>query len=181
MTYADMAACGLQDSSGDLIFNGYEGILWWEDARLAASAGITARVMRTGQLALVADLRQDPDYRAMIPDMLSELCVPILRNGVAIGVLNVELKRLDAFTPVHVSFLTTLADHAAIAIEKARLFADTQRGSEQMRAILNSTRDGMVLIGLRGELIRVNPAAERILNERLHDLIGQNVIRLAAP
>ncbi len=180
VTYADSAACGLQDAAGRVTFTARIRFAPDISNTISIWQGITGRVIRTGQHVLCGDVSRDPDYFEVVPGTRSELCVPILRNGTPWGVLNLESKNPDAFTPSHLSFVTTLADHAAIAIEKAHLFADIRRGNEQMNTILNSTRDGMILVGQRGNLIRANRAAERLLNRPLQLFIGHNMIRLIA-
>ena len=54
------------------------------------TVGVVGRVMRTGETALVPDVSQDPDYRAAIPDVRSEVSVPLRAADTVIGVLNVE-------------------------------------------------------------------------------------------
>ena len=54
------------------------------------TVGVVGRVMRTGETALVADVAQDPEYRAASPDVRSEVSVPLRAGDEMIGVLNVE-------------------------------------------------------------------------------------------
>jgi PAS domain S-box-containing protein len=89
--------------------------------------GIIGRALRQGQPALVADVLADPDYKVVLPSTRSELAVPIKREERVIGVLNLESERQEAFSEDDVHFLEHLADHAAIAIENARLFSEEQR------------------------------------------------------
>ncbi len=176
VTGADIANIGIETAPGVLQFvqrtSGDNevrnfGNIW---------QGITGRVMRSGQFEMVQDIIDDPDYVMTIAGMRSEVCVPIMQSGKPIGVLDLESSLYNAFTTSHLSFLTTLAEHAAIAIEKAKLFNDIQRRNEEMRAILTSTRDGMMLIGTRGELLNANPAAERLLDMNLQRLVGHNIV-----
>src|SRR5258708_24209198 len=48
-----------------------------------------------------------------------------------------------------------------------------------MAAILNSTRDGLMLIGQKGELILVNPSAEKLVNYPLSEHLGESILRIA--
>ncbi len=54
------------------------------------SVGVVGRVMRTGEPALVRNVLTDPDYRAAIPDVRSEVSVPLRAGDALLGVLNVE-------------------------------------------------------------------------------------------
>jgi PAS domain S-box-containing protein len=97
--------------------------------------GIVGRVTRTGQPALVADVTTDPDYEERVPATRSEVAVPIKREGRVIGVLNLESDRPAAFTSDNLRFVEHLADHAGIAIENARLFAEEQRRATDLATL----------------------------------------------
>ena len=92
-----------------------------------SSIGVASRVLRSGQTARVGNVSRDPDYFAAAPDSRSELCVPILQDGRVEGVINLESNRLNAYTDAHQRFVEQLAQHAAIALHNARLYAKTER------------------------------------------------------
>jgi len=98
--------------------------------------GVMGRVVRTGQPALVTDVTQDPDFVGVVEGSRSELAVPILREDRVLGVLNLESTTVGAFQEEHRSFVEHLAEHAGIAIENARLFAETQRRAEELAGLL---------------------------------------------
>ncbi|HSJ53104.1 MAG TPA: GAF domain-containing protein, partial [Anaerolineae bacterium] len=97
--------------------------------------GIVGRVVRSGQPALVGNVLQDPDYRAAQPSTRSQLSVPIRREERVIGVIALESPELDGFDDEDLVFVQRLADHAVIAIENARLHADTERHLQQQVAL----------------------------------------------
>lgn len=78
---------------------------------------------------LVADVSQDPRYINVVPDVRSELAIPMMLKDRCIGVLDLESPELDAFTKRDVEILTVLASQAAVAIENARLY-ETVRANE---------------------------------------------------
>jgi GAF domain-containing protein len=94
--------------------------------------GIVGRVIRTGEVVLVDDVTQDPDYHAAQPATRSQLSVPIRREEHVIGVVNIESPEAGAFNADDSAFVQRLADHAAIAIENARLYRESQRRAEDM-------------------------------------------------
>ena len=64
--------------------------LWQVLDGMPGSAGITGRTWATGRPIVVEDVRSHPDYLESVPGVVSEICVPILVNAEAVGVLNVE-------------------------------------------------------------------------------------------
>ena len=57
----------------------------------------------------------------------SQLSVPMIREGIAIGSITVVKAETGLFDEKHVQLLETFADQAVIAIENVRLFTETQR------------------------------------------------------
>jgi NtrC-family two-component system sensor histidine kinase KinB len=124
----------------------------WPDER-----GITGRVARTGQPALVLDVRRDPDYVASASTTRSQISVPIVWEGGVIGTITLESDQATAFTEEHLRFAELLADHAAIGIHNARLFQQVTDGRDRLQAILNSTSDAVVMLDQQGQAILINP------------------------
>lgn len=103
--------------------------------RWPISSGLTGRALRTRQPVLVSDVRSDDDYLLRREDVRSELVIPILLDDYPLGVINLESSQPDAFTQDHVSFVSNLAEFAAIAIENARLFESLQRHIDELSAL----------------------------------------------
>jgi signal transduction histidine kinase len=94
-----------------------------QDRPIPTDRGIMGRVARTGQLSLVRDVRQDPDYRGVLGDTRSQLTMPIQHEQRVVGVINLESRELDGFSEDMIDFSARLIDHASIAIANARLYA----------------------------------------------------------
>lgn len=112
------------------IFERYEKDTLWplED-------GLIGQTVRSGETTLTTDLAQNPQYRALTPGMRTQLTVPIKREerdrGIGvIGVIALESDEDDTFSESSVAFIGRLADHAAIAIENARLFQIVQQAND---------------------------------------------------
>ena len=78
------------------------------------SGTVCGSVYTTGTPALVADVREHPDYGAP-PDsaMRSGLVVPVVRNGRPIGVINVESTRVGGLDIADLERVTRVAAEAA--------------------------------------------------------------------
>ncbi|MFM7783842.1 MAG: GAF domain-containing protein, partial [Gammaproteobacteria bacterium] len=88
--------------------------------------GIAARAAATGEPTQVVDAPNDASYERADVQRLGGyrtlLGVPLLRDGVAIGVLTLGRTEARAFTDKEIALVRAFADQAAIAIENARLF-----------------------------------------------------------
>ena len=103
--------------------------------RRAIAVGIPRWVVQTGQPVLLADVRQDERYRACDPDTHSELCVPLRVGERIIGAVNLESRRLRAFSEEDLRLVSTLAGNLATVIENARLYEEVQQQlAERKRA-----------------------------------------------
>jgi hypothetical protein len=88
----------------------------------------------------LVEARRLGDYRTI-------LCVPMLREGVPIGLLVLTRSEVQPFTDKQIELVTTYADQAAIAIENVRLFeAEQERTHELTTSLkdLRSTQDRLV-------------------------------------
>jgi NtrC-family two-component system sensor histidine kinase KinB len=138
--------------------------------------GIVGQVLQTRQPVLVPDVRLDPKNEQLTAGMRAQLGVPILREGQALGVLHLEHSRANAFTETHVRLVNTLADHAAIALENARLYDEIRTGRDQLQAIMDSTRNAMLLFDSRGRLLQFNPVAQDMIGRDLTPYLGRSLV-----
>ena len=127
-------------AEGELVYKAGAGRPWesgFKSFRLPLDQkSITGCVAASGAALIVPDVNQDPRYvNVADADTRSELAVPLKTEERVIGVLNIESDRLNAFDASDLAVLQSLADQAAIAIEKARLFRAEQRRAEQFRVI----------------------------------------------
>ncbi|MDY7042195.1 MAG: HAMP domain-containing sensor histidine kinase, partial [Chloroflexota bacterium] len=89
---------------------------------------IAGEVIKTGEPLIIADARNDPRHYDEVYDITrfstkSILAVPLIVKGKIIGVVEVVNKLEEGgFTQQDMEVLTTMAVQAAVAIENARLF-----------------------------------------------------------
>jgi signal transduction histidine kinase len=78
----------------------------------------------------VDDVQNDPDYTPLVHGMVTQLTVPIRREEQIIGVILLESRQQGRLDQEALALISRLADHAAIAIENARLFEQVRRANE---------------------------------------------------
>src|SRR5262249_1501142 len=96
--------------------------------RIPLGNGIVGRVARTCETALV-QTTGEPNLQGILPDSCAVLCIPITYSERVLGVLNVESKREDAFSPQDVLIMRTLADLLATALHNVFVFQKLQQQS----------------------------------------------------
>jgi signal transduction histidine kinase len=96
----------------------------------------SGRALVEGRLVHIADVKTDSEYTLAeaqrLGDYRTVLCVPMLREGIPIGVLSLTRSEVQPFTDKQIELVTTFADQAAIAIENVRLFDEIQDKSRQL-------------------------------------------------
>ncbi len=92
--------------------------------------GIVGRTVETGEPNLVTNVEEDQDYFQAVPGMNVQLTVPIRREEKIIGVIALEAADNAQLNQDTLPLIIRLADHAAIAIENARLFEQVRRAND---------------------------------------------------
>jgi signal transduction histidine kinase len=102
----------------------------------AERGSASGRALAEGRVVHIADVKADPEYTLAevqrLGDYRTILCVPMLREGVPIGLLVLTRSEVKPFTDKQIELVTTFADQAAIAIENVRLFDEIQDKSRQL-------------------------------------------------
>ncbi len=96
--------------------------------RIPLGVGILGRVARTGESALVQTTNDAP-LQGVLPESRAVLCIPITYGETLLGVLNVESRQDDAFSPEDVLIMNTLADLLATALHNSYVFQKLQQQS----------------------------------------------------
>jgi two-component system, NtrC family, sensor kinase len=116
-----------------------------KDIPIQAERGsASGRALLEGRVVHIADVKADPDYTLVEAQRLGDyrtiLCVPMLREGVPIGVLILTRSEVRAFTDKQIELVSTFADQAAIAIENVRLFESVEARTRELAKSLEDLR-----------------------------------------
>jgi GAF domain-containing protein/HAMP domain-containing protein len=102
---------------------------------LHAPTSLVARAARSGEIVWVDNVREAEDwlFNPLLPDTYSEMAVPIVLEGQVVGVLDVQEDKLAGLDESDANLLRSLANHVAVAIRNARLFAEVEVALAKVR------------------------------------------------
>jgi signal transduction histidine kinase len=102
------------------------------------------RAVVEGKIVHIPDVLEDPEYTnweaQKIAGFRTVLGVPLLREGVPIGVFSLARLKPRPFSDKQIELLTTFADQAVIAIENVRLFEEVQARTRELSKSLEDLR-----------------------------------------
>lgn len=112
------------------------------DYQQPTSTGLLAQALRQGELILVNDTENDPDFVACdsFPTR-AEIVVPLVVNGRTVGVLNIDSDQKNAFDDADVLLLRTIADYMIVGLARARLFEETQQHLWELQQLTDFTAE----------------------------------------
>jgi PAS domain S-box-containing protein len=167
---------------------------------LRPGEGIAGRAYQERQPVWTRDRLSDPTLRhspaaQRLVDAAAPrayLAVPIISREETYGVLVVYFFSPHDFTTREVQLVSTLADHATLALQNARLFHEAQRRERETQTlyeetqtqrvrlaqIFESTSDGIVLVSRAGEIQAANPQAGELLGFDATKVIGTRLAEL---
>jgi adenylate cyclase len=153
----------------------------------AISRTVINRVVSEGQPVLTTNAQEDPRFGGqesiIIYNLRSILCVPLKVKGAATGVIYAD-NRIHAgiFTETERDLLLTFANHAAVALENARLFESVRRTLAEVTELKNlmdnvfaSIISGVITADIQHKISLCNRAAYSILGKTNQDMIGHSL------
>ena len=128
----------------------------------------TGRALLEGTVIHIPDVQADPEYTWKEAQRLGAfrtiLGVPMLREGVSVGVLTLTRSKVRPFTDKQIELVATFADQAAIAIENVRLFDELQKRTDDLsKALAQQTAASEVLGVIASSTGELQPVFETLL------------------
>lgn len=159
------------DTESNLVVHATAGALpSAEGQSLPVRQGIIGRAFRLSQTQHVPNVNTDPDYVRGHPDHYSKLVVPLKCGGRVLGVLDVASDVPSAFDEDDVLLAKSLAEAVSLALDNAHLYAETRQYADaiadergRLQALIESSRDGNILIGVDEQVLVINAPALSLL------------------
>jgi GAF domain-containing protein len=104
-------------------------------------------------------------------DVRSVIATPLRRRQRVVGVLTLVHDEPNQFERSDLPLLNAIAGQAAIALENAQLYKETEQERVKLSAIINSTQDAVLVTTSRNDTVLLNPAAQEVLGT--NGLVGE--------
>ncbi|NDJ34879.1 MAG: GAF domain-containing sensor histidine kinase, partial [Chloroflexi bacterium] len=147
----------------------------YSEKPLPLSMGIAGRVMSTGTPEFSADATEDEQFVNVAKQpSVAQITVPILRANTPIGILVIESSIPGLFSTTDFEFIQRLVEHAAVAIENARLVQGIERANlektDLMRTIAHELNNPMTSIKGYTDLLLTGAISEDMQNQFLNTI-----------
>jgi signal transduction histidine kinase len=161
------------------ILNGQAGIIALPEGgvpesetwRIAASVGVAPAFLKSLE-AILLEIPEFEDPRlSLLPEIdrrlqrltrtasqgwLASLGLPMVTRGMVVGAAYIFRTGRVLFTDDERALLQSFADQAAVAVANARLFAQVREEKQRLDAILDSSAEGIAILGPDNRIQRFN-------------------------
>lgn len=134
--------------------------------RLVPGQGIVGTAVAEGRSLVVDDVRDDPRYIGSIPNVRSQIAVPLRRKKRVIGALNLYGESVGQFTTADEAVLRQFGAHVAVAIENARLFEREKEYAATFETLAEIGREVAAILDLDELLERVATLVGKVVSYR---------------
>ena len=142
-----------------------------EHWRIPMGDGIIGAAATTGQAIRVGDVLKDPRYLPAVEEVRSELAVPLIVRGRVIGVMDIESRQPDYFTPSQQTILTLVASRIGTAVENARLFESAQKQAETLLLLNEIGREANATLQVEEVLRRAAELTKRLIDYQIFSIL----------
>lgn len=132
--------------------------------RIKVGEGIVGRAAQTRRSVLVNDVRKEPAYIQSLPEIRSELALPLIVKNRVIGVMDLEAPWPDFFTEQHRNLLELLAGRMAMAVENARLYRRSVRQARTLQLLSEISRELSSVLVLKDLLRKIGELTKRLID-----------------
>ena len=139
--------------------------------RIKVGEGVTGTAAQRREAVLIGDVNADPIYISAVPNVRSELAVPLIIKNRVIGVIDIESPQPHHFTEEHKHLLTLIASRMAVGIENARLYTRITRQAKTLLLLNEIARELTSILNLDELLKRVGELLSRLIDFQMFSIL----------
>ncbi|HZE27137.1 MAG TPA: GAF domain-containing protein [Terriglobales bacterium] len=140
-------------------------------AKVKVGQGVTGRAAQLRQAVLVEDVTKEDGYIEAIPNVRSELAIPLVVKNRVIGVIDLEAREPGYFTDEHRRLLTLIGSRMAVGIENAQLYTRTTRQARTLLLLNEISRELTSILNVDELLKRIAELLNRIIDYQMFSIL----------
>src|SRR3974390_2584021 len=142
-----------------------------ERSRIKVGEGVTGQAAKLRQAVLIDDVTKDPRYIEAVPNVRSELAIPLITKNRVIGVIDLEAREPGYFNEEHQRVLTLVASRMAAGIENAQLYTRTTKQARILLLLNEIARELTSILNLDELLGRIAELIRRLIDYQMFSIL----------
>jgi sigma-B regulation protein RsbU (phosphoserine phosphatase) len=142
-----------------------------ERTRIKVGEGVTGLAAQLRHSVLIDDVTKDPRYIEAVPNVRSELAVPLITKNRVIGVIDIEAREPGYFTEEHERVLTLVASRMAAGIENAQLYTRISKQARILLLLNEIARELTSILNLDELLGRIAELVRRLIDYQMFSIL----------
>lgn len=142
-----------------------------ERIRVKVGEGVTGQAAQTRLAVRIDDVTSDPRYIAAVPNVRSELAVPLITKNRVIGVIDLEAREVGYFTEEHSRMLTLVASRVAAGVENAQLYTRTTKQARILLLLNEIARELTQILNLDQLLGRIAELVQKLIDYQMFSIL----------
>ena len=142
-----------------------------ERIRIKVGEGVTGAAAQRREAVLVDDVSKEAQYISAVPNVRSELALPLIVKNRVIGVIDIEARQANYFTDEHKRLLTLIASRMAVGIENARLYTRSTRQARTLVLLNEIARELTSILNLDELLKRIGELLSRLIDYQMFSIL----------
>jgi PAS domain S-box-containing protein len=167
--------------------------------KVVVSQGIHASFLRAAETFLAHIPKDEDPQRFELPEisrlfndlaqsaslgLLTGFGLPLVARQHVVGIILIFRAYGGGFSSNDYALLDSFASQAAVAVQNAQLYTQTDLERERLTGLLDSLADGVLILGADNRIERCNPAMARMLGVEVRSVVGKKhdeIIRWVRP
>jgi len=142
-----------------------------ERIRIKVGDGVTGVAAQRREAVLVDDVSKETRYISAVPNVRSELALPLIVKNRVIGVIDIEARQANYFTEEHKRLLTLIASRMAVGIENARLYTRSTRQARTLVLLNEISRELTSILNLDELFKRIAELLSRLIDYQMFSIL----------